>query len=412
MANPEHLEILKQGKDTWNEWRKGLLDVRLDLSAALLTDAELSGVDLHGVDLNGAQLGGSNVSNAAFYGAYLNNANFAHANLSNTNLNSAEATGANFRHANLSHASLDTTDLSRASLDNAILIGAKLGGVILHSARLRAADLTDAFLRNGKLQEASLRGANLYQTNLVNSRLQLADLGGAFITKAVFSHAELKGADLSGSIMADNIFAALDLREVKGLESVDHWAPSEISISTIYLSGGMIPEAFLQGCGVPESFITQIPALIAAVESIQFHSCFISYSSKDQHFAERLHTDLQARGVRVWFAPHDMKTGARIRPTIDESIRVYDKLLLVLSEASVNSQWVEQEVETALSREREVGHDVLFPVRLDNSVMRINTGWPHYIRNTRQIGDFTDWMNLDSYRRAFDTLLRDLKAES
>ena len=38
-----------------------------------------------------------------------------------------------------------------------------------------------------------------------------------------------------------------------------------------------------------------------------------------------------------------MKIGDRIRPRIDETIRVYDKLLLVLSKASVESQWVEQE---------------------------------------------------------------------
>jgi len=33
---------------------------------------------------------------------------------------------------------------------------------------------------------------------------------------------------------------------------------------------------------------------------------FISYSSKDQAFAERLHADLQNKGVRCWFAPHDL----------------------------------------------------------------------------------------------------------
>jgi hypothetical protein len=146
-------------------------------------------------------------------------------------------------------------------------------------------------------------------------------------------------------------------------------------------------------------------------QAIKRYTCFISYSSKDQEFAERLHADLQRRGVNVWFAPHDMKIGARMRPTIDDSIRAYDKLLLILSKNSVSSQWVEQEVETALAKERELGSDpVLFPIRLDDAIMNIKAGWGAFIMNTRNIGDFTDWRNHSSYKKAFERLLRDLEA--
>lgn len=140
------------------------------------------------------------------------------------------------------------------------------------------------------------------------------------------------------------------------------------------------------------------------------YTCFISYSSKDKKFAEKLHADLQARGVNVWFAPHDMMIGARIRPTIDASIQSYDKLLLILSKDSVTSQWVEQEVETALAKERELGTTALFPIRLDDSIMGIKAGWGGFILNTRNIGDFTDWKSPSSYQKALDRLLRDLIA--
>jgi hypothetical protein len=55
--------------------------------------------------------------------------------------------------------------------------------------------------------------------------------------------------------------------------------------------------------------INYLPSLLN--QPIQFYSCFISYSSKDQKFADRLHADLQNKGVRCWFAPHDMAIGAR-----------------------------------------------------------------------------------------------------
>jgi hypothetical protein len=169
-----------------------------------------------------------------------------------------------------------------------------------------------------------------------------------------------------------------------------------------------LPLVFLRGCGLPDALIDHLPSLLN--EPFQFYSCFISYASRDQAFAERLYADLQNKGVRCWFAPEDMKIGDRLRPRIDETIRVYDKLLLVLSKASVTSQWVEQEVETALARERQQGTTILFPVRIDNMVMTLETGWPALIRNTRNIGDFRDWQTHDVYQQAFTRLLRDLKA--
>ena len=72
---------------------------------------------------------------------------------------------------------------------------------------------------------------------------------------------------------------------------------------------------------------------------------------------------------------------------------------------------MEKEVETALEREREQNSTILFPVRLDDAVMNVKTGWPADVRRTRHVGDFTNWKDHDSYRRAFDRLLRDLKAE-
>jgi TIR domain len=115
--------------------------------------------------------------------------------------------------------------------------------------------------------------------------------------------------------------------------------------------------------------------------------------------------------VRCWFAPEDMKTGDVIRSRIDEAIQVHDKLLLVLSEDSVESSWVEKEVETAFEKERQHKRHVLFPVRLDDVVMQISMAWAADIRRMRHITDFTEWKDYNAYQKAFNRLLRDLKAE-
>ena len=156
------------------------------------------------------------------------------------------------------------------------------------------------------------------------------------------------------------------------------------------------------------------------MEPIQFYSCFISYSTKDQEFAERLHADLQAKGVRCWFAPHDIASGKKIHEQIDEAIRLHERLLLILSPASIESEWVKTEIAKARKREVREKRRVLFPIRLvdfeslrDWECFDADTG-KDSAREIREyfIPDFSKWKDHDSYRTAFDRLLRDLKASA
>jgi hypothetical protein len=45
-------------------------------------------------------------------------------------------------------------------------------------------------------------------------------------------------------------------------------------------------------------------------------------------------------------------------------------------------------------------------------VLEIDEAWPALVKDTRNVGGFTRWKDHDSYRTAFDRLLRDLKAEA
>jgi hypothetical protein len=316
-------------------------------------------------------------------------------------------TRADFSGANLTSANLTRSNLTAAHLNGADLSGANLSGTILHFTALSRATLINADLSGANLEEAFLEEANLSGADLSGANLLKTYLWGTNL-----SYANLTGTRFNGSFAKHAMFDNLDLRGAEGLEEIRHHAPSSVDIHTIYKSEGKIPEIFLRGCGVQEAFIVQIPALVAAVQPIQFYSCFISYSREDEGLAQRLHADLQSKGVRCWFAPEDLKIGERFRRRIDEVIRVYDRLLLLLSENSVASSWVEKEVETAMESEDEQKRTVLFPVRLDDSVLEIKTGWPADVRRTRHIGDFRRWKDHDEYQKAFNRLLADLKAEA
>jgi uncharacterized protein YjbI with pentapeptide repeats len=410
MANEEHLKILKQGVEVWNRWRKENPKVRRpDLSGADLFREPLIEADLFRADLSGADLFMANLFMAHLSEAHLSGADLFRANLFKADLREAHLNGAHLREADLSGARLRKADLSGADLFRADLSGADLFRADLTGADLIGADLIRADLREARLIEAHLSGADLSGARLIEAHLSAADLSGADLFRADLSRADLSGADLSGAMVAYTLFADIDLSVVKGLETITHDGSSTIGVDTIYRSKGRIPEAFLRGVGIPDNFITYFTSLTG--EAMQYYSCFISYSSQDEAFAQRLHNDLQGQGVRCWFAPEDMKIGDKIRFRVDESIRVYDKLLLILSESSIASEWVEHEVEHALDLERERGQMVLFPVRLDEAVMGAKVGWAGSIRRSRHIGDFCQWKEHDAYQAAFDRLLRDLKAE-
>lgn len=335
MANPEHLEILRQGVKAWNSWRER--EREREVEGIFLTP-DLSNADLIGVSL---------------MGAYLVLTRFNGAELYNANLNGANARGADFTGANLQYAHCNGTDLHGANLEGANLRSIDFGGANLSQTRLD--------------------GANLYQARLYETIIGNTDLSGA-----------------------------------KNLDACDHLGPCILDHRTLAKSGNL-PITFLRGCGLPDTLIEYIPSLLN--DPLQFYSCFISYSSKDHPFAERLYADLQNKGVRCWFAPEDLKIGDRFRDRIDESIRLHDKLLIVLSENSVASPWVSDEVESAIEREHREGRTVLFPIKIDEAVVDSRQAWAATIRRTRHIGDFTRWKGHDSYQKAFDRLLRDLKAE-
>jgi hypothetical protein len=169
-----------------------------------------------------------------------------------------------------------------------------------------------------------------------------------------------------------------------------------------------LPVPFLRGCGLPDHLIDYLS--LSKRDATQFSSRFISYSSKNQVFAERLYADLQNKGVRCWFAPHDLPIGAKTWDAIDEAIRLRDKLLLILLKASITSEWVEDEVNKAYAEERSRKEVVLFPIRVDNTVISTGEPWAVKLRDQRNIGDFRQWKQPAAYEKNLDQLLRDLKA--
>jgi hypothetical protein len=372
MTNYMQLGLLKEDVDVWNNWRKENPQSKIEL-----VSADLAHTDLSGAQLSEANLSGADLRFADLTGVYLREVNLSGADLSGANLNQADCRVANFTRA----------ILVRTNLKEANLLHANLGG-----ANLGFADLERAILNSANLVETNLQGASLIEI----------DLG-------------------------DTIFARVDLSNIRGLETAKHNFPSAISTDTIQLSKGRIPAVFLRGCGLSDVDIEYAKLFnpdisneeisrtlyriydLRANQAVQISPLFISYSHDDSLFVDKLDNCLTRKGIRFWRDIHNMKSG-RMERQIDLAIRQNPTVLLVLSEHSFSSDWVEHEVRTARELEKDMKRDILCPVALDHSWK--DSRWPKRVMEQimeYNILDFSEWQDNDKFDLMFRKLIDGLE---
>jgi uncharacterized protein YjbI with pentapeptide repeats len=417
VANPEHIEALRAGIDVWNRFRREVLrPIEPEYSVLKNADGhttitwtenpyevDFDGADLRGLDLSGANLAKASCHEVDLSGADLSGANLNQALLWDANLSGANLSGANLEKAGLRNANLTDAEVARANFTAVDLIGSNLSGLVLDSI-----DFTEVLFIGANLKGATIRKANLTRADFTEADLSETSLHGAVLNHTNLTRTKLRRASFGETVLAD-----LDLSTVQGLEQCRHAGPSMLDHRTLKRSR-VIPVSFLRGCGIPEQLITYLPSLFN--NPVQFYSCFISYSTKDQDFADRLYSDLQAKGVRCWFAPHDLQGGKKLHEQIDEAIRVYERLLLILSDSSMSSEWVKSEIAKARRRESVEGRRMLFPVRLvefeklrEWECFDADTG-KDTARELREyyVPDFSRRKQYDAYSEEFEKLIRDL----
>ena len=414
------------------EFQRRLAEGERDFQGASLSGANLRGANLRGADLRGANLRGASLHEADLREARLIRADLSMADVGMADFASADLNGADLRGANLKGAhfgggTLDGANLRGADLHGADLRMAKLVRADLSRADLRVADISQADLRGADLRGADLTGANLKRASLLSATfygadLSRADLTGANLRGANLTDTRLEGSNLKGATVGGTVFADLDLRQATGLETLTHVAPSTVGADTLRRSVGRIPEPFLQGCGLTPWEILAAKAYdpslnsaeaadlqkeasrVRAQSPLQRKRVLISHSEADGPFVVELRRLLQDRSVFSWVAAHEMKGAVRERNSklvIEHNL----VLLLVLSESSVQSDWVEHEVRLARKLEKRMGEEILCPVSLDDSWKAAS--WQS--RNIEHINDervrsFAEWRDKPSMEKQFASL--------
>lgn len=132
---------------------------------------------------------------------------------------------------------------------------------------------------------------------------------------------------------------------------------------------------------------------------------------------DHIHSKMRDEKLRVWFAPEDIQSGQKIHEQVERAIQLHDRLLIVLSESSMQSEWVMTEIRKARESEIKEKRRKLFPIRLVN-FERVKA-WEYFDADTGKdlavelreyhLPDFSNWKNHDSFEAGFARLLSDLK---
>ncbi len=115
--------------------------------------------------------------------------------------------------------------------------------------------------------------------------------------------------------------------------------------------------------------------------------------------------------MSAWKADRSLSIGDPLRAAIFSAIDQHGKLLVIISSSSEDSEWVEQEVEKAFAKERRTKSFCILPIRIDDTAMTSSKAWIEALRNTRLIGDFTDWSDPSARDKLKEYLLQALRLE-
>jgi hypothetical protein len=322
-------------------------------------------------------------------------------------------------------------DLTGADLARLDLTGANLQGASLFGARLSGTRLNGADLRRANLAGTDLRGANLSESNLSNATLSAADLSVADLTRADLTWALLRGTCFQDTRfdqvrLGNTSFVNVDLSETE-LTTCVHVAPSSVDQMTL-ANFRVLPIRFLQGCGLADWHIEaarlfnrklsspQIADIVYKVHELRSRSpiiltnLFISYSHEDTEFVDYLGRALDERRIRYWRDIRDSFAGP-LENVVVRAMQDNPTVLLVLSQHSTSSDWVEFEVVKARELEKELDRHVLCPIALDDSWR--SSKWSGVLRNQvvkYNILPFHDWRNSEAFDNGLRRLLGGLHA--
>jgi uncharacterized protein YjbI with pentapeptide repeats len=245
-------------------------------------------------------------------------------------------------------------------LDKYDLSAVRLRGARFSKVNLDRIDLTDADCREAQFSAMSLDGCNLTNADFRNAKFFNCYLRQANLTGTNFAGALFKNVDFEGATVNQTIFGNDDLSGTVNLDRAIHRGSVIIGTRALEESRGRIPPTFLEKARVPPEILRI--ALEWAKRPVAYSSCFISHSSADKEFIERVRNQLTNDGVSAFLSSKNLRPGQQYPLEIERQLLSAGKVIVVISRRSLSSTWVRREVQTTMERERREGQFLIIPV--------------------------------------------------
>jgi TIR domain len=123
---------------------------------------------------------------------------------------------------------------------------------------------------------------------------------------------------------------------------------------------------------------------------------FVSHSSLDKYFANKLYNDLTDSGYDVWLDEHEIESGEILSNSITSGLHKIDVFIIIISNNSIKSKWVSMEIDFILEKVSTRKSLLILPIFIDDSI------WPQSIPELRYLDFRSD------YNSGFTSLINDL----
>lgn len=385
-----------------------------------LANVDLSNQNLSGLNLDGAILTEANLENANLSSTSLRFVNFHKANLlcsclKRSEIITSDITEACLRKAKMEHVQILNSNINNAKLSSALLtfaiidncsfLRADLESCIAISSKFHKCDLTEANIDRANFSGSQIQGAILKHTSgkqalFVQANLEKAQLEEGNFCQAVFDNANLCSANLKAARFQNASFTNADLQGIEvnetDLRQADLRGADLINVS-LHMANCYQTKIFQEDMRYANIFMKQAKDESFSIIRKNKVRVFISYSHADSSFAVRLEKALKKRSVDVWIDRKEILVGESLIGRIREGIDSSKFVCAVLSQQSLQSQWVKNELDIAMNQQIESGSVKVFPLVLEKDIEL-----PSFL-----IGKlYVDFSTEESFKNGIDQIIR------
>lgn len=227
MANPEHVDLIKNRTQHLKEWRNKHGKVNLDLREADLSEHVFpdQGVTIDNVDFSGANLRGAVINKAVFSNCNFNHADFTDVSFRNRDQTRGQVQSCDFSHVQFTNTDLEGVNIADCTFDYAVFKNTILTHTNLNQAKGKHIKIDSQHCERINLANAKLSNCDFSNSNLKKANFLRAEFAGCLFVKAnlssaIFEGAKLNNCNFSKSNFSDSLVRSdTEFRENKGLDN-------------------------------------------------------------------------------------------------------------------------------------------------------------------------------------------------